>query len=79
MRVTALRGELLVLTRRLEDVAATVHPALLEPPDGGVLAVDVVAGDQDGRTAVGQLVRTLEEWLGTPLFHRRISGQASTD
>lgn len=26
--------------------------------------------------AVGQLVRTLEEWLGTPLFHRGTSGRA---
>ena len=26
--------------------------------------------------AVGQLVRTLEEWLGTPLFHRGSSGRA---
>ncbi|KJV25193.1 LysR family transcriptional regulator [Aquitalea magnusonii] len=26
--------------------------------------------------AVGQLVRTLEEWLGTPLFHRGNSGRA---
>ena len=26
--------------------------------------------------AVGQLVRTLEEWLGTPLFHRATSGRA---
>lgn len=26
--------------------------------------------------AVGQLVRTLEEWLGTPLFHRNSSGRA---
>lgn len=26
--------------------------------------------------AVGQLVRTLEEWLGTPLFHRAASGRA---
>lgn len=26
--------------------------------------------------AVGQLVRTLEEWLGTPLFHRTNSGRA---
>lgn len=26
--------------------------------------------------AVGQLVRTLEEWLGTPLFHRSASGRA---
>lgn len=26
--------------------------------------------------AVGQLVRTLEEWLGTPLFHRSSSGRA---
>jgi len=25
--------------------------------------------------AVGQLVRTLEEWLGTPLFHRAASGR----
>lgn len=25
--------------------------------------------------AVGQLVRTLEEWLGAPLFHRRSSGR----
>ncbi|MBB3060322.1 transcriptional regulator GcvA [Microbulbifer rhizosphaerae] len=25
--------------------------------------------------AVGQLVRTLEEWLGTPLFHRATSGR----
>ncbi|PAU65863.1 LysR family transcriptional regulator [Pseudomonas sp. PIC25] len=25
--------------------------------------------------AVGQLVRTLEEWLGTPLFHRSTSGR----
>lgn len=26
--------------------------------------------------AVGQLVRTLEDWLGTPLFHRSTSGKA---
>ena len=26
--------------------------------------------------AVGQLVRSLEEWLGTPLFHRNTSGKA---
>lgn len=26
--------------------------------------------------AVGQLVRTLEQWLGTPLFHRGTSGKA---
>lgn len=26
--------------------------------------------------AVGQLVRTLEDWLGTPLFHRGTSGKA---
>ena len=26
--------------------------------------------------AVGQLVRTLEDWLGTPLFHRATSGRA---
>ncbi|QGZ38126.1 transcriptional regulator, LysR family [Pseudoduganella flava] len=26
--------------------------------------------------AVGQLVRTLEDWLGTPLFHRGASGRA---
>ncbi|MDI4637301.1 MULTISPECIES: transcriptional regulator GcvA [Halomonadaceae] len=26
--------------------------------------------------AVGQLVRTLEQWLGTPLFHRGLSGKA---
>lgn len=26
--------------------------------------------------AVGQLVRTLEEWLGSPLFHRSASGRA---
>lgn len=26
--------------------------------------------------AVGQLVRTLEDWLGTPLFHRSASGRA---
>ncbi|AKZ63157.1 LysR family transcriptional regulator [Herbaspirillum hiltneri N3] len=26
--------------------------------------------------AVGQLVRTLEDWLGTPLFHRGTSGRA---
>jgi LysR family glycine cleavage system transcriptional activator len=26
--------------------------------------------------AVGQLVRSLEEWLGTPLFHRSLSGRA---
>ena len=26
--------------------------------------------------AVGQLVRTLEDWLGTPLFHRGSSGRA---
>ncbi|OAF19560.1 LysR family transcriptional regulator [Bradyrhizobium neotropicale] len=26
--------------------------------------------------AVGQLVRSLEEWLGTPLFHRSTSGRA---
>src|ERR1700749_3823624 len=26
--------------------------------------------------AVGQLVRTLEEWLGSPLFHRGSSGRA---
>lgn len=26
--------------------------------------------------AVGQLVRALEEWLGTPLFHRGVSGRA---
>lgn len=26
--------------------------------------------------AVGQLVRTLEQWLGTPLFHRGASGKA---
>lgn len=26
--------------------------------------------------AVGQLVRTLEDWLGTPLFHRASSGRA---
>lgn len=26
--------------------------------------------------AVGQLVRTLEDWLGTPLFHRGSSGKA---
>lgn len=26
--------------------------------------------------AVGQLVRGLEEWLGTPLFHRSVSGRA---
>lgn len=26
--------------------------------------------------AVGQLVRTLEKWLGSPLFHRSISGRA---
>lgn len=26
--------------------------------------------------AVGQLVRTLEDWLGTPLFHRSTSGRA---
>lgn len=26
--------------------------------------------------AVGQLVRTLEDWLGTPLFHRSASGKA---
>lgn len=26
--------------------------------------------------AVGQLVRALEDWLGTPLFHRRSSGRA---
>jgi len=25
--------------------------------------------------AVGQLVRTLEQWLGTPLFHRNTSGR----
>ena len=25
--------------------------------------------------AVGQLVRTLEDWLGTPLFHRTSSGK----
>ncbi|HEY9237178.1 MAG TPA: LysR family transcriptional regulator, partial [Phenylobacterium sp.] len=26
--------------------------------------------------AVGQLVRTLEEWLGAPLFHRGSTGRA---
>ena len=26
--------------------------------------------------AVGQLVRTLEQWLGAPLFHRGASGKA---
>ena len=26
--------------------------------------------------AVGQLVRTLEDWLGFPLFHRATSGRA---